>query len=40
MKRIMPKHQDLVDYMLGSLNNEEAETLVTLLKKVEKRVAS
>lgn len=40
MEKIMPKHHQLVDYMLGSLNNDEAETLVTLLKKVGKRIAS
>jgi MarR family 2-MHQ and catechol resistance regulon transcriptional repressor len=40
IETIMPKHHQLVDYMLGSLNNDEAETLVTLLKKVGKRIAS
>jgi MarR family 2-MHQ and catechol resistance regulon transcriptional repressor len=40
METIMPKHHELVNYMLGSLNNDEAETLVTLLKKVGKRAAS
>lgn len=38
MEKIMPKHHALVDYMLGSLNDDEAEALVKLLKKVEKRV--
>jgi MarR family 2-MHQ and catechol resistance regulon transcriptional repressor len=38
MEKIMPKHQELVDYMLGSLNNDEAESLVNLLNKVRKRV--
>lgn len=36
----MPKHHELVDYMLVSLNNEEADTLVKLLKKVGKKVTS
>lgn len=40
MKRIMPKHHDLVDNMLGSLNNDEADTMVKLLKKVKQRVDS
>ncbi|PKG24773.1 MarR family winged helix-turn-helix transcriptional regulator [Niallia nealsonii] len=38
MDNIMPKHQELVNYLLGSLNNDEAEMLVTLLKKINKRV--
>jgi MarR family 2-MHQ and catechol resistance regulon transcriptional repressor len=38
MEKIMPKHQELVDYMLGSLNNDEADLLVKLLKKVRERV--
>src|SRR3954452_19526332 len=29
MEKIMPKHHQLVDYMLGSLNNDEAKTLVS-----------
>jgi MarR family transcriptional regulator, 2-MHQ and catechol-resistance regulon repressor len=40
MKKIMPKHQELVDNMLGSLNNDEAEILVELLKKVRERAES
>ncbi|NRD76992.1 MarR family transcriptional regulator [Bacillus sp. BRMEA1] len=40
MEKIMPKHHELVDDMLGSLNDEEAMTLVELLKKVEKRLKS
>jgi MarR family transcriptional regulator, 2-MHQ and catechol-resistance regulon repressor len=40
MKKIMPKHQELVDNMLGSLNNDEAEILVKLLKKVRERAES
>lgn len=38
MKEIIPKHQELVDYMFDSLNTDEAEKLVHLLKKVRKRV--
>ncbi|CRK81247.1 MarR family winged helix-turn-helix transcriptional regulator [Neobacillus massiliamazoniensis] len=38
MEKIMPEHQELVDYMLGSLNNDEADSLVNLLNKVRKRV--
>ena len=38
MDKIIPKHQELIDYMFGSLNNDEAETIVKLLKKVSKRV--
>ncbi|MGZ4162285.1 MAG: MarR family winged helix-turn-helix transcriptional regulator [Neobacillus sp.] len=40
MENIMPKHQELVDYMLGSLNNDEEKIFVKLLKKVRKRVES
>jgi MarR family transcriptional regulator, 2-MHQ and catechol-resistance regulon repressor len=38
MNKIMPKHQELIDDMFGSLNHDEAETMVKLLKKVSKRV--
>jgi MarR family 2-MHQ and catechol resistance regulon transcriptional repressor len=38
MEKIMPEHQKLVDYMLGSLNNDEADLLVKLLKKVREKV--
>ncbi|MEH7390294.1 MarR family winged helix-turn-helix transcriptional regulator [Bacillus sp. JJ1474] len=38
MKEIMPKYQELVDGLFDSLNSEEAETLVHLLKKVRNRV--
>lgn len=34
---IMPKHQDMVDYMFGCLNKDEAEQLVSLLKQVNER---
>lgn len=37
MKEIMPKHHRLVDDMFDSLNSEEAETLVQLLKKVRNK---
>lgn len=36
MEAIMPKHHELVDYMLGALSNDEAETLVKLLNKIRK----
>lgn len=36
MESIMPKHHELVDYMLGALSNDEAETLVKLLNKIRK----
>ena len=38
MQKIMPKHQDMVTYMFGSLTEDESETMVRLLKKVSKRV--
>lgn len=34
MESIMPKHHELVDYMLGALSNDEADTLVKLLNKI------
>jgi MarR family transcriptional regulator, 2-MHQ and catechol-resistance regulon repressor len=37
MKKIMPKHQELVGNLLGSLNNDEADILVKLLKKIRER---
>jgi MarR family transcriptional regulator, 2-MHQ and catechol-resistance regulon repressor len=36
METIMPKHHEVVDYMLGALSNDEAETLVKLLNKIRK----
>ena len=33
----MPKHHKLVDDMFDSLNSDEAETLVHLLKKVRNK---
>lgn len=38
MENIMPKHQELVDNMFSSLNNDESEKLVELLKKVSTRI--
>ncbi len=38
MQKIMPNHRDLVNYMFGSLTDNESEAMVKLLKKVSKRV--
>lgn len=38
MEKIMPKQQQLVDDMFSSLTNEEAQLLIRMLKKVNKRV--
>jgi MarR family 2-MHQ and catechol resistance regulon transcriptional repressor len=38
MEEIMPKYHELVDSMFDSLNSNEAETLVHLLKKVKNKV--
>jgi MarR family transcriptional regulator, 2-MHQ and catechol-resistance regulon repressor len=38
MNKIMPKHQELIDDMFGSLHHDEEESLVKLLKKVSKRI--
>jgi MarR family transcriptional regulator, 2-MHQ and catechol-resistance regulon repressor len=38
MKEIMPKHKELVDGIFSSLNENEAETMVSLLKKVKNKV--
>lgn len=38
MKKIMPNHQKLIDYMFGSLNHDEEQTLTKLLKKVSNRI--
>jgi MarR family transcriptional regulator, 2-MHQ and catechol-resistance regulon repressor len=38
MQEIMLKHQKVVDDMFDSLNSDEAETLVHLLKKVKDKV--
>ena len=38
MEKIMPKQQQWVDGMFSSLNTEESEIFVNLLKKVNKKV--
>ncbi|ULT55032.1 MarR family transcriptional regulator [Neobacillus drentensis] len=38
MDKIMPNYHQVVDDMFDSLNSEEAETLVRLLKKVRNKV--
>ena len=38
MNKIMPSHRDLVNYMFGTLNDNDSQTMVELLKKVNKRV--
>lgn len=38
MAEIMPKYRELVDGLFDSLNHDEAETLVHLLKKVRNKV--
>lgn len=38
MKEIMPKHEEFVDYIFDSLNTDEIENLVWLLKKVKGRI--
>lgn len=38
MKVIMPKHEEFIDYTFGSLNTNEVDTLVLLLKKIKARV--
>ncbi|MGG1679946.1 MarR family winged helix-turn-helix transcriptional regulator [Neobacillus sp. NRS-1170] len=38
MEKIMPKHQELVNDMFGSLNSEEAQIIVNLLKRINNRV--
>jgi MarR family 2-MHQ and catechol resistance regulon transcriptional repressor len=38
MNDIMPKYHELVDDMFDSLNSDEAETLVNLMKKVRNKV--
>ncbi|PGY07377.1 MarR family winged helix-turn-helix transcriptional regulator [Bacillus sp. AFS031507] len=38
MEKIMPKHQELVDDIFGFLNNDEAQIIVNLLKKINNRV--
>ncbi|MBA9027189.1 MULTISPECIES: MarR family winged helix-turn-helix transcriptional regulator [Bacillaceae] len=38
MEKIMPKHRDLINNMLGDLTDQESQTMIKLLKKVSKRV--
>jgi MarR family 2-MHQ and catechol resistance regulon transcriptional repressor len=38
MNEIMPKYHEFVHHMFDSLNSDEAETLVQLLKKVRNKV--
>lgn len=38
INKIMPEHQELVNYMFGGLTDTEAETMVHLLTKVKQRV--
>ncbi|QIZ09203.1 MarR family transcriptional regulator [Priestia megaterium] len=38
MEKIMSKHQELVDDIFGALNPDEAQIIVNLLKKINKRV--
>jgi MarR family transcriptional regulator, 2-MHQ and catechol-resistance regulon repressor len=38
MNEIMPRYHEVVDDMFDSLNSDEAETLVQLLKKVNNKV--
>ena len=36
MKKVMPKHQEMINNMFGSLTDDDAQTMVNLLKKVNK----
>jgi MarR family 2-MHQ and catechol resistance regulon transcriptional repressor len=38
MNEIMPKYYEFVNHMFDSLDSDEAETLVQLLKKVRNKV--
>jgi MarR family transcriptional regulator, 2-MHQ and catechol-resistance regulon repressor len=40
MNKVMPIHEDFVDYAFDSLDSSEQETLVLLLKKVRERAGS
>jgi MarR family 2-MHQ and catechol resistance regulon transcriptional repressor len=40
MEKIMPIHEESIDYMFGSLTGDEEQTLINLLQKVGKRVES
>lgn len=39
MRKIMPNHRNLVNYMFESLNDEESQTMVKLLEKVSEKVS-
>lgn len=36
MKKVMPKHQEMINNLFGSLTDDDAQTMVNLLKKVNK----
>lgn len=38
MKKIMPEHEEFIDYIFDSLNTSEVENLVLLLKKISGRI--
>ncbi|MDR4888330.1 MarR family transcriptional regulator [Fredinandcohnia sp. QZ13] len=38
LNRIMPEHEDCVDSIFDSLNSQEVDTLIDLLKKVKEKV--
>lgn len=38
MQEIMPKHQQLVDYIFDALNPDETETIIKLLEKVKGKI--
>lgn len=40
MQKIMPNHRDLVNYMFGSLTDNESKTMVKLLQKVSTRMGT
>ncbi len=40
IKKIMPRHQEQVDYMFGALNNDDSQAMVRYLKKVNERAES
>ncbi|THE13151.1 MarR family transcriptional regulator [Bacillus timonensis] len=40
MNRIMPEHEDCVDSVFNSLNSQEVDTLIDLLKRVKEKVES
>ncbi|MED4531110.1 MarR family transcriptional regulator [Metabacillus fastidiosus] len=38
MKKIMPEHEEFIDYIFDSLNTSEVENLVLLLKKINEKI--